>query len=244
VEEQMRQLAPHTTSQLQSQPLSQQRGLSIAIRDVAGEARGATKRWVFERLQRQLGKYASQVERVEVRFCDLNGHKGGQDQSCMVHVVLSALPPIVVESVGGTPREAFDLAAVRAERATQRNLQKHGFSTGHKRRQRPQKTDGTSDGSDKLALLDEVVSEAARSTELLLEADEPPPSGHAGRRNLTRNDSGMTYALEDSTNGHPSRKSTRGSSNHVKPANGLTLRTNSAVLSPKSIAARSASRGS
>jgi hypothetical protein len=239
VEEQMRQPEPQNTTHQQREAGRQ---LAISIRDVAGEARGATKRWVFERVQRQLGKFGPQIERVEVRFCDVNGHKGGQDQSCMVHVLLSALPPIVVESVGGTAREAFDLAAARAERATQRNLQRHGFSTGHKRRQRPHKTDGMSE-SDAETVLGAVLGEAG-STELLLEADQPPATGHAGRRNPTHNDSRMTYALEDSTNGHPSRKSTRGSSNHVKPANGLTLRTKSAVLSPKSIAARSASRGS
>ena len=217
--------------------------IPIAIRDVGGEARGSLEHWVHQRLGRQLGKFASQIEGVDVRFCDVNGQKGGQDQSCMVHVVLSALPPVVVESLGETPRHAFDLAAARAERATRRNLEKHGFSTGHKRRQRTPKPDGLGEEVGGQPT-DEVVAElSAPSTELMLEAAEPPRTGHAGRRNPKHNDSRMTYALEDSPNGQPSRKSTRGSSNHVKPANGLTLRTKSAVLSPKSMAARSASRG-
>jgi hypothetical protein len=142
-----------------------------------------------------------------------------------------------------TPREAFDLAASRAERATRRNLEKHGVST-HKGRQRRDKALAIGDG----AALDGSASDMAHEleeeqTELVLEADQPPSTGHAGRRNPTRNDSRMTYALEDSANGKPSRKSSRSSSNRVLPANGLTLRTKSAVSSPKSIASRSKSRG-
>jgi hypothetical protein len=120
--------------------------LSILIRDVGGGAGGSLDRWVHERLDRQLGKFAPQIERVDVRFSDLNGCRGGDDQSCMVHVSLSALPPVVVESVGGSARVAFDLAAARAQRVTGRNLAKHGFSTGHKGHKRQPKGDGSGDG--------------------------------------------------------------------------------------------------
>jgi len=66
---------------------------------------------------------------------------------------------------------------------------------------------------------------------------------HTGKRNTKRKSAGMAYALEDSTNGKPSRKSSRRSANRVKPASGLTLRTKSAVQSPKSVASRGAARG-
>ncbi|HEX6242363.1 MAG TPA: HPF/RaiA family ribosome-associated protein [Polyangiales bacterium] len=215
--------------------------VQVAIRNVDGAAGARLQRWVHERLDRQLGKFAPQIERVDVRFSDVNGQKGGVDRGCMVHVLLNALPPVVVESMGETPRQAFDLAAARAERATRRNLEKHGVST-HKGRHRRDKTLSVDAGAQSESAVDVAYELEEEQTELLLEAAEPPATGHAGRRNPKHNDSRMTYALEDSTNGKPSRKSSRGSSNHVMPANGLTLRTKSATLSPKSMAARSRSR--
>jgi hypothetical protein len=49
---------------------------------------------------------------------------------------------------------------------------------------------------------------------------------------------GMTHALVDTTNGRPSRKSTRGGANRVKADAPLTVRTKSAVHSPQQMAAR------
>jgi putative sigma-54 modulation protein len=201
----------------------------IEIRDLDGAAQGALRAWVYDRLGRQLGKFASQIERVDVRFGDVNGHKGGVDRACMVHVVLSSLPPVVVEIVAESDQAAFDMAAARAERATRRNLEKHGFSTGHKRRNR---------GKPRDAGLEAAPAELDGGDQREDSAVE-----HTSERNLKQNTAGMTYALEDSTNGKPSRKSGRRSTNHIKPASGLTIRTKSAVLSPKSNAARSASRG-
>jgi putative sigma-54 modulation protein len=107
------------------------------IRNLDGALDDGLDTWVHERLERQLGKYRPQIERIDVRFGDENGPKGGIDRNCMIHVVLSALPPVVVEMRAGEDREAFDLAAGRVERAVKRTMQKHGFSTKHKRRQRP-----------------------------------------------------------------------------------------------------------
>lgn len=108
----------------------------LEIRNLDGAVDQQLHDWIRERLGRQIGKYAPQIERVEVRFGDENGPKGGVDRNCMIHIVLSALAPIVVELRAGEDREAFDLAAGRAERALRRTMQKHGFSTKHKRRQR------------------------------------------------------------------------------------------------------------
>lgn len=103
----------------------------LELRAQSGEIDDSLREWVYDRLGRQLGKYAPQIERIQVRFGDLNGPRGGTDKCCMVHIVLSKLPPVVVEMRGDTEREAFDLAAGRAERATRRNLQRHGYSTRH-----------------------------------------------------------------------------------------------------------------
>lgn len=258
--------------------------MPIEIRDLDGGASRRLRRWVHDRLGRQLGKFGPLIERIDLRFGDVHGTKGGVDRSCMVHVILSALPPVIVEAVGETHQKAFDLAAGRAERATRRNLEKHGFAVGHKRRhhhdkaldheraQSLQPLDGeasapddlldseTGDheplfgkraghGRDQLMLLQQRPEKARR--DMPVDTSMPGSSasdrkvgyGHTGKRNTKLNKAGMTYALEDSTDGTPSRKSTRGSSNRSKPANGLTLRTKSAVLSAKSNASRSAGRG-
>lgn len=104
----------------------------LEIRSLDGTVDKALYAWIRERLGRHLGKFASQMERVEVRFSDENGHKGGVDRHCLVHLVLSALPPVVVEDRGVTDREAFDLAAGRAERGLKHTLNKHNFSIRHK----------------------------------------------------------------------------------------------------------------
>jgi putative sigma-54 modulation protein len=193
----------------------------LDVRDLDGSVDTGLRRWIHERLDRQLGKFAPQVERVDVRFGDENGHKGGVDRSCLVHVVLSALPSVVVEVRGETPREAFDMAAGRAERATQRSIEKHGLSTKHKvsRRRRNAKMPATPD--------------------VVLDGEEATASAdHTATRNLKLNRTGMPYRLEDSTTGKPSRKSTRAGANHIKPANALTLRSRRATHSPKAIATR------
>jgi len=103
----------------------------LEIRSGGMDIEPGLRTWIYERIGRQLGKYAPQIERVQVRFGDENGPKGGQDKCCLVHVILSKLPPVVVEIRGETEQQAFDLAAARAERAVRRNMEKHGFSTHH-----------------------------------------------------------------------------------------------------------------
>lgn len=125
----------------------------LEIRALGNDVEPELRAWVYERIGRQLGKFAPQIERVDVRFGDENGPKGG-GACCLVHVILSKLPPVVVEIRGDTEREAFDLAAARAERATRRNMEKHGFSTKHHKRKehvQPQPGDGLSAESDGLS---------------------------------------------------------------------------------------------
>lgn len=71
------------------------------------------------------------------------------------------------------------------------------------------------------------------------ESDRRAGGSFSARRNSKQNESGMTYALEDSR-AKPSRKSTRGSGNGVKAATQLTRRAQRKVRSPKARAARAA----
>jgi hypothetical protein len=240
----------------------------LEIRNLDGAVDEELHAWVHERLGRQLGKYATQIERVEVRFGDENGPKGGIDRNCMIHVVLSALAPVVVETRAGEDREAFDLAAGRAERALRHTMQKHGFSTKHKRTQRG------GHGELEAGELQQAMEEAGMrepDSEQQIEPGEPslydrrvgrgpdrlaalqarPETNvdtaqpgasadmrkigkdHTATRNTKLRDDGMPYALEDSTNGKPSRKSTRAGSNRIKHDNGLTVRTKAAVHTPE-----------
>ena len=232
----------------------------LEIRSPHHRIDGRLRAWVHERLDRHLGKFASQIERIDVRFGDENGPKGGVDRDCLVHVVLHSLPPIAVEVRGETDREAFDLAAGRAERATKHALQKSGFSTKHKGRHRgarsepPQQADGyesmesRADDEPAPELEDSLYGrrEGRNAAQLAAALQRPdahtknmhPGIEHTARRNAKQNTAGMVYDLEDSMTGRPSRKSTRPGKNRVKPASGLTLRTKSAMHSPGAVAAR------
>ncbi|MET0342177.1 MAG: HPF/RaiA family ribosome-associated protein, partial [Polyangiales bacterium] len=213
--------------------------------------------WVYERIGRQLGKFAPQIERIQVRFGDDNSVKGGVDRCCMVHVVLSKLPPVIVEMHGGTEREAFDLAARSVERAVRKNLGKHGYSMRNGRHGRngqdhsehasaaapaPTPTDDIAEDSlfgkrvgrshEQLMMLARPDLMVDTSMPGISATDRKAGGSHTGRRNVKLNTAGMTRSLEDSTTDRPSRKSTRGGTNHVKPDNPLTQRTKSSVLSP------------
>lgn len=241
-------------------------GIPLEIRSGGIDIEPALRGWIYERIDRQLGKFAPQIERVDVRFGDENGPRGGEDKCCLVHVILSKLPPVIVEVRGGTEREAFDLAAGKAERATRRNMEKHGFSTHHHKHKHHDlqavvgisaSADAQVEGADDL--VDEDVDENAgaygrreghsqqqlmdlqgRSEKTADEAsdDRKDSAEHTATRNTKLNTAGMPYALEDSTTGKPSRKSTRAGANRIKPGNPLTQRTKAAVHSPQSEAAR------
>ncbi|HEY6880839.1 MAG TPA: HPF/RaiA family ribosome-associated protein [Polyangiales bacterium] len=217
--------------------------------------------WIHRRLGRQLGKFALMIERVQVRFEDDNGNKGGVDKSCLIHVMLSKLPVVVVQAHGVTAREAFDVAAARVERATRRDMDRHGVHTHRGRRhvadgmgapvdstplQAPEEQTtvvGRLRPSDLHALV--ARERAVRRTDLPgVSADDLKVGArHTAVRNAKQNTAGMVYQLEDSTTGKPSRKSTRGGTNRTKPGNPLTQRTQAAVRAPKRNAARAAAHG-
>lgn len=211
--------------------------------------------WVHQRLGRHLGKFSSKIERIDVRFGDENGPKGGVDRDCMVHVVLNALPPIAVEVRGETDREAFDLAAGRAERATKHALKRHGFTAKrHREKTYPDGMNGKANGAAKSDGVDGSVEdslygrrEGRGPAQLAAALAKPARNGedghkvendHTARRNSKLNTAGMTYDLEDSMTGRPSRKSTRRSKNRIKQASGLTVRTRANVNSSRAVAAR------
>jgi ribosome-associated translation inhibitor RaiA len=82
----------------------------------------AMKAQVRERLGRKLGKFALHIERITVRFEDVNGPRGGEDTVIRIKVVLSGLDSVVYEARATDAGQALDLAADGVERAVRRSL--------------------------------------------------------------------------------------------------------------------------
>lgn len=73
------------------------------------------REYVRERLGHKLGKYARAIERIHVRFEDLNGPKGGVAYEVAIHVVISGIEDVIVKEREVDPMAAFDVACDRVE---------------------------------------------------------------------------------------------------------------------------------
>ena len=95
-----------------------------------GAAEPALEDYVRRKFGGKLRKFALSVERVSVRFDDVNGPRGGVDTVSRVKVVLSNRPSVVFAARGTNPRHAFDMASHGAERAVRRSLRRAGVTRG------------------------------------------------------------------------------------------------------------------
>jgi ribosome-associated translation inhibitor RaiA len=77
---------------------------------------------IRQKLGQKLGKFVASIERVTVRVVDANGPRGGVDHVCIVKVVLSGLPSVVVERRDAAPHVAIDLALRATEQAVRRSV--------------------------------------------------------------------------------------------------------------------------
>jgi ribosome-associated translation inhibitor RaiA len=93
--------------------------------------------YVRERAGRKLGKHAHQIQRVTVRFDDVNGPKKGVDILCRIKIQLPRLTSVIVEERGTDPREAFDKALDAADGALLRTLERHARHGSRNRAPRP-----------------------------------------------------------------------------------------------------------
>ncbi len=82
------------------------------------------KAYIRRKFGMKLGKFARSIERVTLRLEDVNGPKGGVDQSCRIKVVLSGLPSLMVEERSETINEAIDQALSRTAYAVRSQLQR------------------------------------------------------------------------------------------------------------------------
>ncbi len=94
--------------------------LPVYIRAVGVELDAENRQYLRQKLGQKLRKFAPAVERASVRVKDLNGPRGGIDQSCRIKVVLHGLPSIVVEERHESLQGAMDTALTGVERAVRR----------------------------------------------------------------------------------------------------------------------------
>ncbi len=113
--------------------------------------------YVHKKLGAKLGAFALQIDRVAVRFADINGPRGGTDSECRLQVLLAGRPQIVVTERAAEPRTAFDAASQAAGRAVKRDLQRAGFSQGLRAARRHKAP------VDALPAMDAVVEKAPRT---------------------------------------------------------------------------------
>jgi ribosome hibernation promoting factor len=86
---------------------------------------GASERdYIRLKLGRKLGKHAGPIERVSVRIEDVNGPRGGVDQSCRIKIVLRGVASVVFESRDESLNAAVDAALSGAERAVRRTVER------------------------------------------------------------------------------------------------------------------------
>ena len=83
-----------------------------------------TRARIRRKLRTKFAKFATAIERISVRTEDLNGPRGGVDQVCLIKVVLSRFPSVILERRGATLEGTVDGAIDGAVRAVRRQLQR------------------------------------------------------------------------------------------------------------------------
>jgi len=98
--------------------------MNIQIRGIGIPPTEALAAHVERRLAFALSRFSTVLERVVVRFSDLNGPRGGEDKVCQVGFTLRGLPSEVVEARDADLYTAVDQAADKAGRRAARMLER------------------------------------------------------------------------------------------------------------------------
>lgn len=97
--------------------------MNIQIRGIGIPATEALAAHIERRLAFSLSRFSAQIERIVVRFSDLNGPRGGCDKVCRVGFTLRGLGLESVEARDADLYFAVDQAAVKAGRRVARLLE-------------------------------------------------------------------------------------------------------------------------
>jgi hypothetical protein len=174
------------------------------------------RRRVRRRLGERLGKLAPHIERLTVRFEDVNGPRGGVDVACRIKGVVSGLPSLVVTELAHDPSQAFDRAGERFQRVVKRAI-------------------GRARDRGQLGRFAQPPPAGQRRPRRAEGADAPASTAERNRKARAPK---ATAALEGSMRARPSRKSTRGSANRAKHGNKLARRESRRASSQKAQRAR------
>jgi ribosome-associated translation inhibitor RaiA len=177
--------------------------------------------YIHSKLGAKVGAFALQIERVAVRFTDINGPRGGNDCECRIQIVLAGRPNIVVAERAATPRIAFDAASQGVGRAVKRDLDRAGFAQGLRSKRNKSRRE-------------KHAPAPAPEPE---QAEAPAPESRNVRKKTPRS----AAALEVSS-GQPSRMSTRKSANRSPSALNLQKRASDEAHAPQTTAASARAR--
>lgn len=181
----------------------------VAIR--SDEKLGAAfEQRIRKQLATRIGHAAGLLERLTVRFEDVNGPKGGIDIVCKIKADVSRRPSIVVQKRAEDQARAFASAVDALGVAIDRMQRKHGLATGRPRTTRAPATRTTA--PDSSAMLGRPRTQLARTSR-------------------------ATSVLEESST-RPSRKSTRRSANRGKPSQSKERAAHATLQTPRSRASR------
>jgi hypothetical protein len=207
----------------------------------ADEIGAGLERRVRAQLASRVGRAAGLIERITVRFDDINGPRGGRDTLCRIKVVMAGRPSIVVEKRATSHAPAFAEAVTAVATAVERAQGKHRLPGTRRERRHvasraPRPTArvpeddageliGRRVGHGRKALARALDRPEKRDRAAYVDTAAPGVSashrragGYAtARRNTLGRAPRATAMLEDSRT-RPSRKSTRRSANRGKPS--------------------------
>jgi hypothetical protein len=205
------------------------------------------------KVTRALGSMAPRIERITIRFEDVNGPRQGVDTLCRIKAVVSGEGSLVVQEKGKNPTHALALATPRMKRSLRQLFDRRGGKmpapTHAERAARPRvRTPRDDQGS----FIGRRVGRAQRNLDAALDrpekrrrdayvdtaapgtsaSDRRAGGGSTARRNSKRPTRRMTATLEDSRT-KPSRKSTRKSANRTRSGNKKAQRERRRTTSPR-----------
>jgi len=208
----------------------------------------------WARLERTLVTMAPRIERLTLRFDDINGPRGGIDTRCRMKAVVSGAPSVVIEQTGQNADQALARAMPRLQRALRSLFDKQGGrmpSPTHPAPRVPRRLPPPAP-RDEGSFIGRRVGRAQVNLDRALErpekerrdvyVDTAAPGVSASnrraggqstaRRNSRKPRRRMTVTLEDSRR-KPSRKSTRRSANRTKGGTPKTRRQRSRAATPR-----------
>lgn len=96
--------------------------MKVEIRAHGLELTAGLRAHAEKRLHFGLDWARHEVDKVKLRFSDINGPRGGSDKRCQLRIPLPGLRDVVIEDTAGDIHVAIDRAIDRAARTLERRL--------------------------------------------------------------------------------------------------------------------------